>query len=69
MLILPKPGLIKNKLLKKNRLNNLSWTVSEIEKVLYNYDFKSWKILTYLGGGNSDNLLIQTEKGKKIIKR
>ena len=69
MFILPKPGLIKNKLLNRARSNNPKLTVMEIEEILLHYDVESWKIIKLLGGGNSDNILIQTDKGKRILKK
>ncbi len=70
MVRIPKPALLRRRLLnyRKRRVRNV-WSQDEISKVMAHYDLKLRKVGDFLGGGNSDNVLLQTYQGKKILKR
>lgn len=67
--MIPKPGFIKQTLLKKIRPKKSIWTSNEIEGLMNNYDLGDCQVIMELGGGNSDNVLLQTQKGKKVLKK
>jgi Ser/Thr protein kinase RdoA (MazF antagonist) len=64
-----KPGKLRNKLFNKNHTKKPSLTPDEMKGVMRQFDFKSWEFCTSLDGGSSDNFLIQTSQGKKVLKR
>ncbi len=70
MVRIPKPALLRRRLLnyRKRRVRNV-WSQDEISKVMAHYDLKLRKVGDFLGGGNSDNVLLQTYQGKKVLKR
>jgi Ser/Thr protein kinase RdoA (MazF antagonist) len=67
--MIPKPGFIKQTLLKKIRPKKSIWTSNEIEGLMNYYDLGDCQVIMDLGGGNSDNVLLQTQKGKKVLKK
>lgn len=70
MVRIPKPVLLKRRLLDfRRRREKNAWRQSEITKVMDNYDLGPWKVGDRLGGGNSDNVLMHTCEGKKVLKR
>lgn len=69
MVSIPKIGYIGRKIFKGNKYKENVWNQKEINAILDNYKIKYWKFYKKLGGGNSDNILIYTNKGKKVIKR
>ena len=69
MIRIPKPGFIRRQISTGNKVRNVTWNPREINGVLNQYDFNSCKIHKTLAGGNSDNILLQTSCGKKVLKR
>jgi Ser/Thr protein kinase RdoA (MazF antagonist) len=69
MVLIPKPGKLLKDFFRKNRTSVADWKFKRIQDVLNYYELGSWRICRDLGGGNSDNLLIQTQKGFKVLKR
>jgi Ser/Thr protein kinase RdoA (MazF antagonist) len=64
-----KPEIYFYKNLKKNRKLRKNWSINEIHEILEKYPFKYITIKNSLTGGNSDNILIDTDKGKKVLKK
>jgi Ser/Thr protein kinase RdoA (MazF antagonist) len=70
MVRIPKPVLLKSRLLDfRRRRKKNAWRQDEISRVMDHYDLGSWKVGDRLGGGNSDNVVLQTDQGKKVLKR
>jgi Ser/Thr protein kinase RdoA (MazF antagonist) len=69
MVMIPKIGFFGRKIIKFNSYKKNNWDQKEIKDVLDNYNINSWEFLKNLGGGNSDNILIKTNKGRKVLKR
>lgn len=69
MLRIPRPGLLRRYFFKKDKSGHKSWSPDEIDAVLSQYNFQSWQFCSDLGGGNSDNILLQTSQGRKVLKR
>ncbi len=69
MILIPKPGKLLSDFFKKKRMAKTNWNSNKVRAVLNHYELGSWRICEDLGGGNSDNLLLQTSKGFKILKR
>lgn len=67
--MIPKPGFVKQTLLTKIRPRNSRWTFSQIESLSNYYELGDWVVVKELGGGNSDNVLLKTQKGKKVLKK
>jgi len=67
--MIPKPRFIKQTLLKKIRPKKSIWTSDEIEGLMNYYDLGDCQVIMELGGGGSDNVLLQTQKGKKVLKK
>lgn len=66
---IPKPGLFRRKIFKNIYQRKISINAEEISDVLGQYGITSWEFLKTLKGGNSDNFLLQTAEGKKVLKR
>ena len=45
------------------------FSAREYFRALENYDIDSWAVIMELGGGCSSNILLKTNRGKKVIKR
>lgn len=69
MILIPKPGKLLRELSKKRWKVKPALNPDKVGAVLYHYELGSWRICEDLGGGNSDNLLLQTSKGFKVLKR
>jgi Ser/Thr protein kinase RdoA (MazF antagonist) len=69
MIIIPKPGKMLSELFKKREMIKTDLNSNQIRSVLNNYDLDSWRISKILGGGNSDNILLETSKGFKVLKK
>lgn len=67
--MIPKPGFVKKMLIEKNRPKKSNWTSNEIEGLMNYYDLGDCRVIMDLGGGNSNNILLQTQKGKKVLKK
>jgi Ser/Thr protein kinase RdoA (MazF antagonist) len=68
-MMIPKPGFFKQTLLNSIKPRKSAWTQEEIQGLLQFYDLGAWQVVKELGGGNSDNILLQTPKGKKVLKK
>jgi Ser/Thr protein kinase RdoA (MazF antagonist) len=68
-MMIPKPKFIKQTLLKNIRPKKSLWTFDEIEGAMNHYNLGDYQVAMELGGGCSDNILLQTKKGKKVLKR
>ena len=68
-MMIPKPGFIKQTLLKNIRPKKTNWIKDEIEGLMNYYDLGDCQVIMELGGGGSDNILLQTQKGKKVLKK
>jgi Ser/Thr protein kinase RdoA (MazF antagonist) len=69
MIFIPKPGKLLSELFKKKRMTKTDLNSNQVRSVLNNYDLGSWRISKILGGGNSANILIETSKGFKVLKK
>ena len=68
MLIPNKRFLFKNHF-NKNKFQNSSWSKENIEGVLVQYEFSNYQICKVLKGGNSNNIILKTSKGMKVLKK
>jgi homoserine kinase type II len=62
-------GLLKRRFKAGGGEKRNYWSLKEVCGVLDNYDLQLKKIINFLKGGNSENVVIQTSKGKKVLKR
>jgi Ser/Thr protein kinase RdoA (MazF antagonist) len=68
MLLIPRPAFLRRLAAKASR-QKTNWPAAEVEAVLAHYDLGPWQMCQTLAGGNSDNVLLQTGEGKKVLKR
>lgn len=64
-----KPGKLRGKLFNKKYKKAPSLSPEEMKGVMQQFNFNSGEFCKSLGGGSSDNFLIQTSRGKKVLKR
>ena len=64
-----KPQVYLYNILKNQNKIEKNWNLNEVKKVLDNYEFKSQRYHKTLIGGNSDNILIDTNIGKMVLKK
>ena len=70
MILIPRPGYVRQIVRNKTRRQKKTWKAQEIQAVLSHYNLGSWQAChTLTGGGNSDNVLLQTRRGNKVLKR
>jgi len=69
MILIPRPGYIRQLLRAKIKTRKPALTLAEINPVLAHYDLAEWQVCTVLSGRNSYNLLLQTNQGKKVLKK
>ncbi len=69
MMRIPKPGVIHWHFKTRRKEQKAVLKATEIEAILAHYDLGDWVVCANLGGGNSDNVLLQTSRGKKVLKR
>jgi Ser/Thr protein kinase RdoA (MazF antagonist) len=69
MIRIPKPSSLLGSFSARARRCKGALSLAEIEAVLTHYDLGQWQIDQLLAGGNSDNVSLQTSRGKKVLKR
>ena len=70
MILIPRPGYVRRIVRNKTRKQKRTWKAQEIQAVLSHYNLGSWQAChTLTGGSNSDNVLLQTRQGNKVLKR
>jgi len=68
-MLIPKKRFFLNQIVNRNRYQVFNWSKDEIEDVLGKYEFSNYQICKVLKGGNSDNILLKTSKGMKVLKK
>ncbi len=66
---IPKPATIVSKLRGSGKEATSSITMDEVDAVCRQYDWQHWRVVAILGGSNSTNLLLETDRGKQVLKR
>jgi len=66
---LPRPAYIRRMIIRKSLSPRDTFTLEEVHEVLSHYDLGAWRLGKLLGGGNSDNIILHTQHGKKVLKR
>ncbi len=69
MILIPKPNYLLQPFWAKTTRPAAALSSAEIETVLAQYNLGHWQIARTLAGGNSDNVLLQTSQGRKVLKR
>ncbi len=69
MLIVPRPSYLRRLLISRLRPRAIAITPAEVAGILKHYDYSTWKIRRGLGGTSSANVLLDTDQGKKVLKR
>jgi len=66
---IPKLGAIIKPFSRKTKKRKSVWLIEEIENISQHYDLGTISAKKVFSGGNSNNLLIQTSKGKMVLKK
>ena len=70
MILIPRPHNVRRFFSAKINRHKLALSSKEIEAVLAHYDLGPWHVEhTLAGGSSSDNMLLQTSRGPKVLKR
>ncbi len=69
MILIPKPTYLIQPFWTKRARPAATLNSAEIETVLAHYNLGNWQIARILSGGNSENVLLQTGRGQKVLKR
>ncbi len=67
--MIPKPRYLRQEVIARRQKSWAGLSAEEVERVLANYDLGKWSLSRALGGTSSHNLLLLTERGKKVLKR
>lgn len=69
MFRIPKVGKIIKPFTKKYKLRKAAWKNNEIDKISSSYSMGNWHFQKVFSGGNSYNILVETDQGKKVLKK
>jgi Ser/Thr protein kinase RdoA (MazF antagonist) len=69
MILIPRPGYVRRLFAARTGARKVAVRAEEIEAVLAYYDLGHWQVDDALAGGNSNNVSLQTSRGKKALKR
>ena len=69
MLRIPKPAHVRRFFATKLWPPLATFAAEELQAVLAHYDLGHWHATETLGGGDSENIVLRTGQGKKVLKR